>query len=149
MSSKLKESRDLINLAPLRAVGVAAIVLFLAILTLENLRNEVVLAREIHASEWAGREFDSVYVRASNFSGADLRGLRIKKGDFRDVDFSRSDLRGAYFEQSLLGTCDFRGADLRDAVFITTLCFDCRYNSRTKLPFPKENAEKMGLHYVD
>src|SRR5262249_44312906 len=48
--------------------------------------------------------------------GADLTGLDLSGGDFRDVDFTGADLRIAKFLDA-----DFRGANLTDAVLGKTV----------------------------
>jgi len=63
---------------------------------------------KFHADLLAGRR---------DFSGMDLRGLRIARGDLTGCNFSGAQMRGSAIALSNLDTTVFTGADLRGAQF--------------------------------
>ena len=62
-----------------------------------------------------------------NFAGADLRQARMGNSDFRGADLTRVDLRKADLSVSVMSGTKFRGADLRDTFFMQCVVQDCDF----------------------
>jgi uncharacterized protein YjbI with pentapeptide repeats len=69
---------------------------------------------------WRQPDFTFCRLEDADFSGADLRGMRLLQATLKNVSFRGADLRGAVIDASILDNVDFTGAQLDGATIVYT-----------------------------
>jgi uncharacterized protein YjbI with pentapeptide repeats len=90
-------------------------------------------------------EISNSQLDGANFSGADLRGLRLIDVRLRQANFTGADLRATLFDRTDVSSADFSGADLTDVAFLPSTAVGAKFDGRTKLPFARETALQIGM----
>lgn len=134
-----------------------------------SLRGKRLVKRDIEGIIFTRCACQSLSLTDVNIDNSDFREAQMKKASLKRVSFLRSnlfkssfygailndvifyntDLRGVIFNFSTLRNVYFKNIDLRDTLFIGTRFENTYYDKKTKLPFSKEQASRMGLFLKD
>ncbi|MBC7385945.1 MAG: pentapeptide repeat-containing protein [Cryobacterium sp.] len=106
-------------------------------------------------------DFRGVKAIRGEFINGSYKGVNFQKADFSDaaflvrgqarpISFNDADFRNSRFLGATFVLADFMGADLRFADFRSIDCKNCNwkgaiYNSKSRLPFSFETADRMGM----
>ncbi|MCJ8277237.1 MAG: pentapeptide repeat-containing protein, partial [Bdellovibrionales bacterium] len=90
------------------------------------------------------------WVKGSHWRDSDLQfwvasGARIEKTQFINCDLQNANFWGTNLQESDFSGSDLRGANLENSYVLFTKFDGVKFNSKTLLPFSKEEALKRGM----
>ena len=86
-----------------------------------------------------GADFFEARLAKTNFTGANLS----------EASFLDADAQGTIFCSANLERCDFRGTNASGADFNSAKLKNAVFNKKSKLPFPKAEAIRLGMVFCD
>jgi uncharacterized protein YjbI with pentapeptide repeats len=104
--------------------------------------------KNMSGTDLRGKTFGACLAGGVDFRNAQLAGIKSVDGQWNKADFRDSDLRFAQFIRDNFEGADFRGANMGDALMLPANLHGALFDDRTRLPFSKEIALKLGMLYV-
>ena len=99
----------------------------------------------ISHSDFRESHFDSSLLKNVSFLDIDLFKSSFYGAILENVVFENSDLEGSIFNFATFRNVYFKNVDLSSAVLIGVRFENTYYDRNTKLPFSKEQADRIGL----
>ena len=108
-------------------------------------RNVALYSSQIKNSDFRAGNFYQAYLDGVTISSSDFFKSFFYGAIFKNVVFENSELGGSVFNFADFENTEFKNVNLQSAVFIGARFNNSYYDSKTKLPFSKEQARKKGL----
>lgn len=93
----------------------------------------------------AGLNLSGESLPQADLNEAKLTGTNLSNCDLTQAYFTHADCRNANFSGAKLERAVFRATDLTGAIFSNANLRHAIFDDRTKLPFSREEAERLGM----
>lgn len=99
----------------------------------------------INHSDFREGQFKRAYLKNVSFFNVDLFKSSFYGAILENVIFENSELGGVIFNFATFRNVYFKNVDLRSTVFVGARFKNSYYDRKTKLPFSKKKADRIGL----